>query len=123
MWDIRTEQYAVFERVAEAEFEDRAIAQLRESLPDRVGGMADDFLRGRVRSAMLRAGEYELDTEIEVLYFLNVSFLLGDAQFDTNPEFLWARDILLGGGDPAERAEALFDAASARGLRPEGETA
>ena len=111
MIEMRGEQFDVFERQSQSEFQQRAIAQLREGMPDEVAHCTDEELCKRVNSAMRRAGQYELETELEILYFLNTAVLLGDDQFDENPEFPWALEILEGDLDPEEKAEAVFDAA------------
>lgn len=113
MIEMRSEQFEVFERQSLLEFQQRAIAQLREGMPEETAGMSDETLRTRLQSAAERSALYELETEIEILYFLNSAILIGDDQFDVNPSYPWAAEILEGDLDLDEKAEAVFNAAFA----------
>jgi uncharacterized protein YyaL (SSP411 family) len=111
MLRIRDEQMQAFDADAQKRFEDRAIRHLRANLPRQTEHFSDDNLRARVRTGAVRAREYGLESEQQIMCFVDTTFLLAN-NFDTAPAFSWARTILT---DPQltanQRAGTLLAAA------------
>jgi hypothetical protein len=93
MLKIREEQMQAFQADAQKRFEDRAIRHLRTNLPRQTASFGDDDLRVRIRSGAARASGYGLESEQQIMCFVDTMFLLA-ANFDTNPAWPWARTIL-----------------------------
>ena len=119
---IRPHQFEAFEREARAEFERRVLDHLRTDFADLIEGLSDPELRRRVWSAAARAGRYGLESEYEVVLFLDVTFLTGDERFDENPAHGWAREILSQDAPAEQRADELYDTAAAAFETVQGES-
>jgi hypothetical protein len=114
MFVIRVEQYEAFERHAMLEFERKALAHFRSELAELTEDQPDAALIARVRHCLRRAATYGLESEQEVLSFVDASYLVDDESFDSNPEHPWARAILNDPGmKPEAKAEELLDRAFA----------
>jgi hypothetical protein len=110
---IRKEQMVVFEQFAIGNFARRAAQHLQESLPDECTDMGSAALMQTVRAGVRRALAYGLEQELDVLRFLNLMFLL-DFNFDTDPRYAWATELLRDTEiAPSARMAVVYDAAEA----------
>jgi len=109
---IRQEQAETFKIKFQTDFEREAIAHLRSELPEIAEELTDEEMLARIRHCLPRAEAYDLTNQDEALAFIDASYLVGDEEFDTNPDFPWAQRIL---GkqylDSREKAEQLLDRA------------
>lgn len=121
MFNLRKEQLKIFETVAAKEFEERAIAGLRERAPDQCAKLGEAELANLVRYGAERAKFYGIAAEPDVCKYLAIMLQLGN-DFDRDPRYPWAARTLndAGLGDPSARvsrlaAEALEALAAAKG--------
>ena len=75
------------------DFEAWASRHLRATFPDETGGMPDDELRRLVRSCAARSAFYGLNSAEQILCFAVVGLLIG-RDFDSNPDHVWAAEVL-----------------------------
>jgi hypothetical protein len=109
MFRIRSEHLDAMKESYERGFEAEALAHLRTMLADRTESLSDENLLRRVRSGANRAAFYGLETEQEIMSFIDASFFLGE-EFDVDPGLAWARQLLDDRQlDPAARAETLLE--------------
>lgn len=97
-----------FERVARNAFEDDMVWHVREEFPDRIVGMPEDSVREQVRWGMRRAEGYGFTNRGPVGFFIELMFLLGP-EFDSDPRYPWARDILTDKTDQMDRSDRLHE--------------
>ncbi|HEY3820372.1 MAG TPA: hypothetical protein VGL81_24575 [Polyangiaceae bacterium] len=117
MWLIRAEQLRAFEDVALARFERDAVAHLHRALPERCTTLGPSAVARSVRRAIIKARGYGITSELDVLKFLNLMYLL-DFDFDTDPRFAWAADRLNAEDvEPSVRLQLILDRAT-RELAP-----
>jgi hypothetical protein len=110
---IRGEQLKVFEEERIDAFVARAMGEVVQHWPLLLETLGEAALRERLRQGTRRAMDLGLETEGQLLRYLNVGFALGDDFTDTLPE---ARAILEGPLSPAEKLEGWVQLA-ARELR------
>jgi hypothetical protein len=89
-------------------FEQRVVAHLREHFPQRMMGIAEQTAREFIQFCIERARGYGIQSERDVVLFVNVALALGQ-RFDEDPRFKWAADILVDEFivTPAARVEEL----------------
>ncbi|MGH9351348.1 MAG: hypothetical protein ACRD2G_04180 [Terriglobia bacterium] len=122
MFNLRKEQLKIFETVAAKEFEERAMAQLREQSPAQCAALGEDALAEMVRYGIERAKSYGIVAEPDVSKYLNVMIQLG-RDFDRNPRYPWAARTLNDAslGDPSARVSRLAaEALEAAGVKEAG---
>jgi hypothetical protein len=106
---IRPEQVSVFERLAVADFEARAVTHLRAKLPELTAEFSDAGLVERVRACIPRAAGYGLQSQQQIMCYVDTSFLLGSPEFDTDPRHHWAGHVLRSDKlAPGEKASVLL---------------
>ena len=112
MLTIRRDQIRQLEKAAHEGFERRAMEHLRDELAPVTAALGDTDLLERVRLCIPRARRYGLASEAELMAFVDATYLLDDPDFDANPDYPWAPDIL---GNPhmtpREKALQLLDCA------------
>lgn len=108
MFNLRKEQLKIFETVAAKEFEERAIAGLRERAPDQCAKLSEADLANLVRYGAERAKSYGIVAEPDVCKYLGIMLQLG-SDFDRNPQYPWAARTLNDAslGDPSARISRL----------------
>ncbi|MBZ5626743.1 MAG: hypothetical protein LAQ69_49910 [Acidobacteriia bacterium] len=106
MLTIRDEQWRVFADCAESAFINRVVAHLQRALPEICAEMGEDAVRLSVARGIQRAREYRIDSEYDVVRFIDFLYVLG-FEFDT--EHAWARDILTDKLVPAEMRLDMID--------------
>ena len=78
MLTIRSRQESTFEEIAERGFVNRAVAHLRRHFSRQMRqGTTDEQLETWARGAMLRAEEFELRTERQIMCFMDCEAMLG----------------------------------------------
>lgn len=108
MLKIREAQMQAFEANARILFEQRAIRHLRTHLPEQTSAFGDDDLRARIRTGADGAREYGLESEQQIMCFVDSGFLL-TPRFDSDNAYPWAREILRNPElSPNERAGTLL---------------
>lgn len=119
---IRSHQSAALRAGRRRIFEERCVAFVREHWPERWAHLGEVAVRAFVEMAVERAAGYELDTEQDAARYLNQMLALG-RDFDTDPRYPWAGEILRNKGiAPALRMDWL-SARTAHELRRAEEAA
>jgi hypothetical protein len=93
MLTIRESQMAALARELIARFDYKALAHVKNCFPQLCAQMGDAGALHYVRAGLRRAREYGLESEYDLLRFLNVMFTLG-SEFDSNEKYPWVRPIL-----------------------------
>ena len=108
MLTMRSDQMALLAASGEAQVEDRARAHLKSCIPDSCALLSDDELRHIIRWGRRRSRQYGIEREFDFFRYLNLMFMFG-LQFDTNPEYPWAKQSLTSKGRPSARMDLLMD--------------
>jgi hypothetical protein len=108
MLTISRKQMSEFERVVRNAFEDNMVRHVREEFPDRTVGMPEASVREQVRWGMRQAEGYGFTNRGPVIFFIELMFLLGP-EFDSDPRYPWASDILTGKTDQMDRSDHLHE--------------
>jgi hypothetical protein len=90
---IRREQMEVFRLARERRFEERALAHLKDHLPERCAVLGDAAVRETIRNALGKARHYGFEEEYDILRLLNLMYTLG-FEFDSDARYPWARETL-----------------------------
>ncbi len=106
MLTIRDAQIAALERALDARTDERICTYLRDIWPGRCESMGAGGLRRFAAACREKARGYGAVQWGDVARFAGVALFLG-ADFDRDPAFPWAREILHG---PAPTATAKVDA-------------
>ena len=114
MFKLRDVHRQAFQRLAIQEFIRRALAYLRQELPEKMNGLSDSEQEQLIRRAMNNS--YGLTGERAIVSLAQLRLLLGE-NFAEQPEWQWAVEALRDSTrDPNERAEWVVTVACA--LRP-----
>ena len=113
MLTIRAEQFAVFSQVAVESFEEWMVRHLNHCFPRRSAIAGDAAIRRMIRSGVKRAATHGMTARRNVCKYIDLMMVFGNG-FDTDEGLPWARSILAGPGDSAERMRALHHAARQR---------
>jgi hypothetical protein len=97
-----------FRGAAMSDYENRLLKYLRECFPEQVKTDGDAKTRMTIREGIQRASEHALITELDTALYIEVMYLLGP-EFETDPRYPWAGEILRG---PADKAKRLHSRAS-----------
>jgi hypothetical protein len=90
---IRSDQMKVLERCMMRGFEDRVYASLCRNWPSTVGALGEEDVRESIRVGIDRAATYRLQTEREVMRFIDMMYRLGH-QFDRDTRYSFAAEVL-----------------------------
>lgn len=113
MLTIRKEQYNKLQEATITGFENRMLAHLTKFFPERCEALGTEGTLGFIRYSVPRAAKYGIVAERDVCIFADIMIVLGK-DFDEDPEFPWAKNIL---GDeeirgiPEEAVDRLCEAA------------
>jgi hypothetical protein len=99
MLRIRKEQYEELGNISLKRFEDEMVVHSRDFSPRLCEVISEERLRVAIRQAMSRAGGYGFTNRGPVRLFIELMLLFG-SDFDTDPQYAWAEEILT---DPADR--------------------
>lgn len=118
---IRREQIRAMAAPQIERFLSRARDHVAEQFPEQHAALSAAELSDAVRHGFERASEYGLESERDLLRYQTLMFFFG-RDFDRDPRFPWARQILTGPGTPAEKTshlqtEALRALDTGRGYR------
>ncbi|RZB33588.1 MAG: hypothetical protein SRB2_03934 [Desulfobacteraceae bacterium Eth-SRB2] len=93
MLQIRSDQMKVFKEAAQRSFENEMVIHLTQFSPPLVKAIGEEQLRKTVRFGIDKANSYGFTFRGPVRFYLELMFLLG-GHFDTDPQYLWAAEIL-----------------------------
>jgi len=108
MFEMSAAHVSAFQQMVSSIFEERIIRHLRENLHRYTEMFSDDELRLRIRVCVQAGRRYNLSTERQSTCFIDTSFILGP-DFERDPDFPEARQILQCDDTADERASALLD--------------
>jgi hypothetical protein len=105
---IRTAQVEAFEQVRLPEFEDHMVEHMREFSPLHSKSLGEEGMRVLIRTGMERAKKHGFTQRNTVGFYLETNILLG-IDFDTDPQYPWAGQILRAATTPdqTQRADRL----------------
>jgi hypothetical protein len=119
MFQLRDEHHQAFASATMAAFDRRAVAHVRANFPEQSSTLSDQEIRIRVRDGMRRAKVYGLESERQIMCFVDTGFLIGP-DFDSRPDTAWTRIILQYPDFSADqRAQTLLEGAQ-NAVREEG---
>jgi hypothetical protein len=108
MFKLRKEHLEAFEVEVVRQFAGRVIAHVEAVWPGECAELGDATVAALVRSSIQRATVVGLQTELDIVSFVDLDFILVK-DFDTNPLSGWSRPILadrkLG---PTEKLQRLY---------------
>lgn len=93
MLRIRKEQNEELGKIALKRFEDNMVEHIKEFFPKYYEIHEEPLIRKVILYAVDRAESYDLITERDLCFYINLVFLLG-SNFDTDPQLPWAAEIL-----------------------------
>ena len=102
---IREKQLAQMAASRLQDFEDRAYAHVQQFWPQRCADMSKEETLQIIRSAISNAAKYGINSERDVVLFLNHMLSLS-VDFDTNPAYPWVQSIL---NDPSMTGELKME--------------
>jgi hypothetical protein len=109
MLTIRGEQIKVFEQNAKKSFESETVLHIAKFSPGQFAILGEETIRQIVSSGLERAEGYGFTNRGPARFYVELMFLLG-SDFDTDPQYPWAAE-LLGGRVPSgqmNRADRLY---------------
>ena len=106
MLTIRPEQWKIFAQEAESKFVSDVIAHFDRALPDQCAEMGADAVRRAVIDGIERARSYYIETEYDIVRFIDFQFVLGFS-FDRVND--WAHKILSNLRVPASMRLEMID--------------
>ena len=108
MFKLRKEHLEAFEAEVVRLFATRVIAHVKVVWPAECGELGDATVASLVQSAIQRAAAIGLSTELDIVRFVDLQFILVK-DFDTNPLSGWTRPILADRKlAPAEKLQRLY---------------
>ena len=108
MLKLRKEHLDAFEAHVVNLFTGRVVAHVKAVWPAECGELGDAGVLEMVRSAIKRAATLGLTSELDVVRFVNLGFILVK-DFETNPLALWTRSILADRAlAPAAKLDRLY---------------
>ena len=109
MLTIRPAQMEVLARVLDAGTEDRALAHLRNCIPEVCATLSETELREIVHWGRKRSRRYGIEREYDFFRYLNLMFMFG-FEFDTDPQYPWAaRTLNANSMRPVAKIDLLMD--------------
>ena len=93
MFKLRKEHLAAFEAQVVNQFVGRVIAHARAVWPAECAGLGDAVVADLVRGAVEHAASLGLTAELDIVRFVDLSFILAK-DFGTNPLAAWSRPII-----------------------------
>jgi hypothetical protein len=93
MLKLRKEHLDAFEAQVVSLFATRVVAHVKAVWPAESGELGDPAVTDIVRTAIQRAASLGLLSELDVVRFVDLSFILA-TNFETNPLAGWTRSIL-----------------------------
>lgn len=106
---IRPEQMAQMEQYAERAFQSEMADHLHAFAPARTRSMGGEWLKTLVNTGVSRARGHGFTLRGPLRLYLDLMFLFG-SDFDTDPQYPWAGEVLKEQGMEMERACLLYGA-------------
>jgi hypothetical protein len=105
---IRKQQIEVFEEARSPEFDDYMVAHLKDFTPLHLASLGEVGIRKLINVGMERAKKFGFTCRGPVKFYIETMILLG-LDFDTDPQYPWAGNILRDASlpDQTERADRL----------------
>jgi hypothetical protein len=107
---IRKDQYDALRQARLASFEDEMVSHLSEFSPALFRAVGEPQMRLAIRSCTRRAAEQGFTFRGPVRLYLELMVMFG-SDFDADPQYPWAGEILKETGPQMLRAESLFEKA------------
>jgi hypothetical protein len=108
MLKIRDSQLRAFFLALGGPFTARAIAHVNKAFPERCRELGEEGVRASIDVCQERGWRYGLEDDDELMHYLEVMYTLG-FDFDEDPRYPWAREILCDAAlGPETRAELLI---------------
>lgn len=120
MLTIRKEQFAVFQKVAVEDFENRMLDHIKQFFPDRLEQPGEAAMRGLIRYGIQRAASYDIEEQPDVCQFIDFMIVFG-RDFDRDPALPWASSILNNAEIPGPSAKIYELQQAAAALQPAAE--
>jgi hypothetical protein len=98
---IRDEQMQAFAQNAKRQFESEMVRHISGFAPGRFEALGEKAVREMVSLGIERAEKYGFSNRGPARFYIELMFLLG-SDFDTDPQYAWAAEVL-GGPDPADQ--------------------
>jgi hypothetical protein len=121
MHTIRKEQFAVFQKVASQNFENRMLSHIKKCFPKQMQELGEPRMRELIRYGIQRTASYRIRKQPDICMYIDIMIVFG-RDFDRDPALPWASGIL---GDkslpgPAAKIIELHKAAIQCKNREEG---
>lgn len=113
MLTIRPEQLEIFAELEERKFEKWMLTHLLTFFPDKCGTTGNVELQGTIRHGIKRAAAYGVTSKAGVCKYIDLMVVFG-SNFDADPRFPWAGQILGAATDSATKMRSALRAAQAR---------
>jgi hypothetical protein len=110
MLTIRPEQLAVFSKLEVRKFEDWTLAHLWRFFPRECRAAGEKQLRETIRYGIERAARYGVTSKRDVCKYIDLMIVFG-RNFDTDPRYPWAGQILAKPGDPSAKMRSALQTA------------
>ncbi|OQY28744.1 MAG: hypothetical protein B6244_06175 [Candidatus Cloacimonetes bacterium 4572_55] len=91
---IRKQQMDALSQVVMDTFEDRMVAHLYDTFPEKCAEMGESSVREDIQYGVQRSAQYGIEAERDVCRYIDVMFVLG-RDFDNDPSLPKIRAILI----------------------------
>jgi hypothetical protein len=112
---IRDVQFEVFQKAASESFKQRVLAHFQECCPEEIERRGESAIRVFIDDAVFRARRYGVETEFDVMRFIDHQLVLGD-HFDADSRLPWASRILTAPDLPGSTKMDILSARTEREL-------
>lgn len=110
MLTIRQEQFAVFSQVEVQKFEDWMVVHSHRFFRAQCTALGERQLRETIRYGIKRAAGYGIKIKRDVCKYIDLMIVFG-RDFDKDPRYRWASEILGSPTEPPRKMRAAFQAA------------
>lgn len=93
LWTIRKEQFEALGNVSKEHFVKQVTAHVQQFFPERYELLGEVQVLQMIRFGIQKAAAYGITAEADVCRYIDLLFVFG-AQFDRDPQYEWAREIL-----------------------------
>jgi hypothetical protein len=108
VFKLRKEHLAAFEAQVVTLFAARVMAHVKAVWPAECGELGDPAIAEIVRSAIQRGAALGLSTELDIVRFVDLAFILAK-DFETNPLAAWTRPIFADkAAPPTARLDKIY---------------
>src|SRR4051794_22518983 len=108
MWKNRPEQVTTFPESSLRDFEDSLVGHLHAFIPQLAEALGEERLRKVIRYGLEHSRPYGFASGGSIRFFIEMIILFG-AEFDSDPQYPWAKQILTDPSiaDPMVRGDRL----------------